>query len=297
MDILILGASGFIGNACYDYFSQNNKVIGVDFKDQYLKGLIIDPDSSVTKKLIADHRFEVIINCAGSANIKESFVSPQSDFLSNTAYLQTILVLIKENSPETKLINISSAAVYGNPEKLPVSEIDKTTPLSPYGVHKLMSEKIMTEYCNLFNIGTLSVRIFSAYGIGLRHQFFFDLYSKLHLNPKQIALFGNGNESRDFIFISDILDAFNLLIGKGKFKGEVYNLASGKESMIKSSALLFAKILDYKGEITFTGKQLEGYPLNWCADISKLSALGFSPKVDLEKGLGLYARWLKNNVA
>ncbi len=297
MKILILGAAGFIGNACYDYFSSENEVSGIDLSDRHLKGLVIDSDFTATKKLIAGKQFDILLNCAGSANIKESFTSPENDFLSNTTYVETILKLLLEYSPNTKFINISSAAVYGNPDKLPISENALTKPLSPYGINKLKSEEIMRGYFTRSNIQTLSVRIFSAYGPGLKQQFFYDLYRKFKTNGDEVALFGTGNESRDFIFISDIAEALNILITSGEFEGEVYNLASGNETFIKDAARTFADILKYKGKLIFTNEQLEGYPLNWCADISRLKDLGFAPKIKLEQGLDLYANWLKNTGA
>jgi len=295
MNILILGASGFIGNACYGFFSQNNVVTGVDIRDSHAKGLLIDTDLHLTKKLIIEKKFDAIVNCAGSSNIKESFSSPQKDYLSNTAYVENIMQLLKHYSPQTKFINISSAAVYGNPEKLPITENTATSPLSPYGEHKLKTEGILRDYSERFKLKTLSVRIFSAYGIGLKQQFFHDLYSKFKANSEEVKLFGTGKESRDFIFISDIVEAFDILIRSGKFNGEIYNLAAGEESFIGDTALLFAEILNYKGKVHFTNEQMEGYPLNWRADIQKLKGLGFAPKVKITEGLKLYADWLKNN--
>lgn len=295
MTILILGASGFIGNACYEHFSKQHAVSGVDLIDHYSKGLILETETGVIEQLIRDKQFQVIINCAGSANIQKSFSDPKADFLSNTAYVERVLVSLKDHSPHTQFINISSAAVYGNPTQLPVSELADTHPLSPYGTHKLMSEELLSEYNRLFKIPTSSVRIFSAYGTGLKKQFFYDLYQRFHSDPKQITLFGTGYESRDFIFISDLVEALDLLITKAAFKGEVYNLASGVESFIHESASLFAGILNYSGKIHFSNEQLEGYPLNWQADISKLKSLGFEPAITLQEGLRRYAQWLKNN--
>lgn len=292
MNIVILGASGFIGNACYDHFSKQHQVIGIDITDRYRKGLIIEKDPAQVKTLLKEQHIDLVLNCAGSANIKESFTNPKADFLANTTYVETVLALLKEQSPRTRFISISSAAVYGNPERLPVSEKDKTHPLSPYGTHKLMSEELLADYSRLFNIPTLSVRIFSAYGVGLHQQFFHDLYHKFKSNADGVNLYGTGKESRDFIYITDITEALSVLMERADFKGEVYNLASGTESFIRPTAELFAGILNYKGRIDFSNEQLEGYPLNWQADISRLKGLGFTPKTELKQGLQQYADWL-----
>ncbi len=288
----MIGASGFIGNACFKYFSVNNQVTGVDCAGAPAKDLYIDADFILTRTLISE-KFDVILNCAGSSNIQGSFTDTGSDFKSNVVFVQQILDAVKTLSPSAKIINLSSAAVYGNPETLPIGENTQPKPLSPYGLHKLLAEQVMQEYARLSGLKTLSVRIFSAYGPGLKRQFFYDLYTKFNSENKQIHLTGTGGESRDFIYISDITRALELLMDKGEFNGSVYNLATQHESFIDHSARLFAGICGYKGEIKFSQKQFEGYPLNWKADTGKLTSLGFSPKVNLEQGLQLYFNWLK----
>ena len=294
MKILIIGASGFIGNFCFNYFSKKNETVGIDI-NSFSKNIIVDPDMNLISQVIAK-KFDVIINCAGSSNIQNSFTDTANDFKLNVSYVKDVLEYVKTFSPETKVINLSSAAVYGNPKTLPIKEASDTSPLSPYGKHKLLSEQILKDNHHLHNLNTLSVRIFSAYGPGLKRQFFYDLYSKLKSNPTKVELYGTGNESRDFVFICDIADALEILIHKVAFKGEVYNIASGTESFISETAKSFAKIVNYKGEIIFTNDQIEGYPINWKADISKLTALGFMPKINLEEGLHHYYNWIKNEI-
>lgn len=296
MKVLILGASGFIGSACLEHFSKKNEAVGLDRINSSSKDIITDPDNVLLQDLVAK-KFDVIINCAGSSNVQGSFTNTENDLRLNVTFVEDLLEHVKNLSPGTKIINLSSAAVYGNPKTLPINENCETAPLSPYGSHKLRSEQAMEEYNRLFNLNTLSVRIFSAYGPGLKRQFFYDLYSKFNLNSNNVDLYGTGKESRDFIFVSDIIKAFETLIEKGSFKGEIYNVASGEESQIVKTAKLFAEIASYKGKITFTNEKIEGYPINWKADISKLMSLGFSPKVKLEEGLKLYYTWLKKENA
>ena len=293
MKILVIGASGFIGNACYNYFSEKHETVGVDCINKSSNKILIDSDNTLIPVLIAK-KFDVILNCAGSSNIQNSFTNTANDLKLNVTFVKDILELIKNSSPDTKIINLSSAAVYGNPTELPIQESAETKPLSPYGFHKLKSEQLLEEYNRIYKINTLSVRIFSAYGPGLKRQFFYDLYSKFNLNNSTVALYGTGNESRDFIFVTDIINALEILIRNGLFKGEVYNVASGEESYINNAAKVFSKVANYPGTITFTNEQIEGYPINWKANIRKLSALGFSPKIKLEEGLKLYYNWLKN---
>lgn len=292
MTVLIIGASGFIGNACFNYFSKKNETVGIDRINTSSNTIIIDNDLKIIPNLIAK-KFDVIVNCAGSSNIQDSFINTNNDLKLNVTFVKDLLELVRTSSPATKVINLSSAAVYGNPKNLPIKETDPCGPLSPYGLHKQQSEEVMKEHHLRFNLNTLSVRIFSAYGPGLKRQFFHDLYSKFNSGNNTVDLYGTGNESRDFVFISDIVEALDILINKGSFTGEIYNIASGKESFINATAQLFSKITGYTGTLIFTDEHIEGYPINWRADISKLNAMGFSPKIELEEGLKLYYSWLK----
>ena len=92
--------------------------------------------------------------------------------------MQKILVAIRDRNSSCKFINFSSAAVYGNPKFLPITENSVCKPLFPYGFHKLQSELLLTEYYNFFGLKTCSLRVFSAYGPLLKKQLFWDLYQK-----------------------------------------------------------------------------------------------------------------------
>lgn len=292
MKVLIIGASGFIGRACFSNFSRVSETIGFSRSGLSHNNFIVGATPEILPALVKQ-KFDVIINCVGSSNIQDSFLNSSADFESNVSFTQYVLDLIKNLSKETKFINLSSAAVYGNPAKLPVTETTPLSPLSPYGFHKLLSEDIVARYTAFFGLNALSVRIFSAYGPGLNRQLFHDLYTKFTAGHKTIELVGTGKESRDFIFISDITSALEVLINKAAFRGETYNLGSQQESFIQPTAQLFADICNFKGDITFNQQQFKGYPNNWKADIAKLSSLGYSPKIPLKEGLSKYFNWLK----
>ncbi|HVA98845.1 MAG TPA: NAD-dependent epimerase/dehydratase family protein, partial [Bacteroidia bacterium] len=182
--------------------------------------------------------------------------------------------------------------VYGNPNSLPINEYAETKPLSPYGYHKLLSEKLFSEYHRFFNLKTCSLRIFSAYGPGLKKQLFWDIYTK-NLTNKTINLFGTGKESRDFIYISDLIKAVACVLKNANFKGETINVASGIEIVIGNAANLFLESIDSEKSLLFNGEEKSGDPKNWKADISELKKLGFEPAITLKEGLKEYSKWLK----
>lgn len=295
MKILVIGSKGFIGQHALDYFRwKNHEVLGCDVVTDYEDAnyVQIDATNSDYHFIFENHEIDVCVNCSGAASVPLSLQFPLKDFSLNTLNVFKILDAIRTLQPKCKFLNLSSAAVYGNPTSLPIAERSILKPLSPYGLHKLQAEQICTEFHTYYNIATCSVRIFSAYGNGLKKQLFWDMYKKC-CNGGEIELYGTGNESRDFIHIDDIVIALELVIENAEFLGEAINLANGEEFSIKTVADLFAKHLDVAVEIRFNNQVKAGDPLNWRADISILKAMGYQPKVSLEDGIENYIGWVK----
>jgi dTDP-glucose 4,6-dehydratase/UDP-glucose 4-epimerase len=137
------------------------------------------------------------------------------------------------------------------------------------------------------------MRVFSAYGPGLKKQLFWDLYQKTR-KRKVIELLGTGDESRDYIFVEDLIRVSEAIVEKSRLKGEVINVATGIETTIREAATTFIKAMDWDGEICFSGSKREGDPENWCADITKIKEMGYSPEFSLDAGLKVYCRWLRD---
>jgi UDP-glucose 4-epimerase len=291
MNILVIGSEGFIGSHCERYFSQNHLVLSCDVVNQD-KNNYFNLQNKSMQSILGNHTVDVCVNCSGSSNVADSFHNPLNDFELNTKNVSVFLDAIRLIQPDCKFINLSSAAVYGNPAELPVSEQTKIAPISNYGFHKVYAEQVCTQYSQVYNLKTISIRIFSAYGPGLKKQLLWDIYQKAKNNQDQIELFGTGMETRDFIFIEDILEAIEVLIDNAEFKGESYNLASGVETKINDVSHLLLEKLNWRGEINFNKKEIEGYPKYWRSDVTKIKKLGFESKVNLEKGIEETAKWM-----
>lgn len=201
-----------------------------------------------------------------------------------------VLDSLRKYQPACKYIHISSAAVYGNPKILPVAENDLIAPVSPYGYHKWMSEIICKEYSNLYGLQIAVVRPFSVYGAGLKKQLIWDICEKIK-NSDIITLYGSGNESRDFLHVSDLCELINKIILKSEFNADIYNAATGIETTIHEVANIFEKNFKKQKRIFFSGEFKVGDPINWRADISKINELGFIQTVSLEKGISDYIDW------
>jgi UDP-glucose 4-epimerase len=295
MNVLIIGCKGFIGSSCAHYFSKIHQVTGADISpDNHSNSYSYQrlTDNFSFDEILSSQSFDVCINASGSAHVAFSFENPATDFELNVLNVHRLLIAIRNHNPSCKIINFSSASVYGNPVLLPISENSPSNPLSPYGFHKLQSEYLMKEYHNFFGLKTSSLRIFSAYGPGLKKQLFWDLYQKAAHSDK-IELFGSGNESRDYIYIDDLCTLIELVINQSKFKGETINAANGVEITNAYAAETFLSLLDFTGSLTFTGIERTGDPLNWKADINTIKEMGYSQKISFEAGLEKYKAWLR----
>jgi len=294
MKILIIGSKGFVGRHVIDYFNsqESYQVTGCDIlEDQsqdYFRVDVFYPDYT---GVFQAHKFDVCINCSGAANVSESFADPLKDYTLNCVNVYKILETIRKLNPSCRFLNLSSAAVYGNPSSLPIKEDQRLSPLSPYGDHKLQAEIICKEFNQYFNIKTCSVRVFSAYGPKLSKQIFWDIYQKA-LKSKEITLFGTGNESRDFIYINDLAIALECVIKHADFNAEAYNIASGIEVKISEAANTLIEYLGMGNTINFNHQTKSGDPVNWHADISKLKSFGFMPSYKIHDGLKETAQWM-----
>ena len=294
MKILIVGSKGFIGGHCVTYFrDKGHEIWQVDtVSDSYPNYYQVNQTFTDYGAILQTTKFDICINASGSAHVSFSFDKPDIDFELNVLNVHKLLVALRRFNPSCKFVNFSSAAVYGNPQSLPINEDSSIGPLSPYGFHKLQSEYLLTEYHKFFGLRTCNLRVFSAYGPGLRKQLFWDLYTKLKLSS-QVVLFGTGAETRDFIYVDDLVRALDLIIQNSTFTGESINLASGIETSIAEAAACFFSKFSSDVQVAFSGKEKQGDPINWKADISSLKACGYEPKVLIDEGLINYIEWLR----
>ena len=297
MKVLITGANGFIGSHLSCYFqSQGYSVTGWDIaKSPNARQIeIVDmTDFSVVLKCLQELKPDMIVHCSGAADVGKSVLNPELDYISNVTITHNLMFAIHSlHLHHVRVVFLSSAAVYGNPDSLPIAESASLNPLSPYALHKMMCENIF-EYFYRNDIADVKiVRIFSAYGEGLKKQIFWDMYKKV-IQTGKLAMYGTGNESRDYIYIDDLVNAIYLVATKAPRNELIYNVANGEEITIRSVAELFAIAtgVDLKN-ITFNGQEREGDPINWCADITKLARLGYQKKYDLAMGLECYVKWV-----
>jgi UDP-glucose 4-epimerase len=276
LKVIIFGSKGFLGSSLLKMFGVENCVAinNVDLLNE-----------------VSLSQCDILINCAGASSVPSSLIDPSNDFERNVILVKDILDRIRlSGNKNIRFVNLSSAAVYGNPQNLPIKESHMCQPISPYGSHKMMAEELCSYYNNCFGIKTVSLRIFSAYGIGQRKMLLWDLHQKIVNSNGEIILFGTGNESRDFIHTEDIYRQLILAINNSNFDGEAINVANGKEVYIKDVVEIYKKHYPKSFTYEFNGENRPGDPLNWCAEISRMSDWGYVNSVGIESGVADYIK-------
>ena len=184
VSVLITGAAGFIGRqVAAKYAEQGVRVVGMgrgDWHDWRDYGLSEWLSAEVTLATLLEWGGtpDIILHCAGGASVGFSVDSPAVDFDLTVRTTSHILEYIRVQSPATRLVYPSSAAVYGKVKSLPISEDTPLNPMSPYGTHKLMAETLCQLYSQQFDLSIAIVRLFSIYGMGLRKQLLWDACRK-----------------------------------------------------------------------------------------------------------------------
>ena len=297
---LITGVTGFIGRYVARYFSsQGWSVIGIGTSPpenaplaNLKKYFCLKLPNSDLNEILQEHPPSICIHCAGRASVPLSVSEPVSDFYTNSVITFELLNAIRLHSPNCKFVFLSSAAVYGNPQSLPVSETQTVSPISPYGFHKFMCEQICLEFTKVYGLQTASLRIFSAYGPGLRRQVVWDICQQA-ITQGSLLLQGTGQEGRDFIHALDIAKALSVVVKSAPMTGEVYNLGTGREVKISELATMVLNSLEVDFLPQFDGIVPNGNPLNWQADISRLKSIGFNPSVELARGIKTFVNWCR----
>lgn len=298
---LVTGAAGFIGGyMAAEMASAGWKVVGLDGASPENSGMPKGADYCSMRlphkefsTLISALKPDACIHCAGRASVPDSLRDPAADFSSSVMVTHALLEDLKRHAPSCFFLYLSSAAVYGQPDVLPVGESAPPRPQSPYGYHKWMSELLVSQFAELHGVRGCSARIFSAFGQGLKRQILWEMGSQLVLDG-QIRLIGTGKESRDFIHVTEVARMLRLLLDRSPGDGEVYNVASGVETSIESLAHQLTAAVPGAKPPVFGNQSRTGDPLHWKADITKGRALGFVTPPPIGEFLPKYMNWVKS---
>jgi UDP-glucose 4-epimerase len=292
--ILVTGGAGFIGfHLCkklleftpnltiYDNLSSGKLENVKDLpKANFVKGDILD-----LKKLCNVEKADLIFHLAAQVVVPYSMENPIEDFETNAR--GTLNVLEKARKDNARLVFASSAAVYGNPTKIPTPEDYDPNPFSCYGLSKVVGEEYCNMYVNQYGLDITILRFANVYGSRC-HGVISDFLDKINENPAKLEIIGTGLQSRDFVHVSDAVDALMLSAVRENALGQTFNIGFGKTTKIIDLAKMILKILNLsdKTVITTTNVSWKGDINTIWFDISKAKKeLKWHPKISLEDNL------------
>ena len=268
-------------------------------------------DLNSLRKIFIKHKPKIVINLAAQAGVRESIKNPKIFITSNILGFHNILECCREFNIEN-LIYASSSSVYGNNKKKPFSEDDFVDhPVSLYAATKKSNELMAHNYSQLYKIPSTGLRFFTVYGPWGRPDMAPMIFAKNIYLKKPINIFNNGNLSRDFTYIDDIIEVLTRLIYKPATQSEnfnpdkpipsqsncphrIFNVGNGNETQLMDFIKILENELGQKAIKRFTSMQ-KGDVFATLADTSYIKEwTGFAPNTSIEEGIKKFAQWFRS---
>jgi len=295
--VIVTGGAGFIGsNLCRTLLEQGAKVTAFDnlysgkieyIEDLMNKGLIFAQEDIRDKSALekAMKNCKVVFHLAAQTSVPFSMENPKEDCEINV--VGTVNVLEAARKASARVVFASSCAVYGNPEKRPTPETYPTHPIAFYGLTKLLGENYCRFYQETYGLEVVMFRIFNVYGPDC-HGAIYDFLKKLKKTPDKLEVLGTGKQSRDFVYVSDMVNALIKAATIPEAAGQVFNIGTGTTTSVAELARMIVDILGLKKvDIYFKGGQA------WAGDMDitlannskAVNTLQWKPQVNLREGL------------
>lgn len=286
--VLVTGGVGFIGKHTVNELLKNNySVIVVDIKEEqqansFYKYYRADVSDKSLKKIFQENRIDYIIHLSALPSVADSIKMPLLDCKDNYQATVNLCTLAQEYKVK-KFIFSSTAAVYANPQYLPVDEKHPTSFLSPYAITKNASEQfikysgldyIIFRYANVYGPGQ---SCFGEAGVVAK---FFDLMSK----NEPITIHGNGMQYRDFVYVEDVAKA-NVLALQTDIQNEVINVSTNSRTSINELVSIMKEEIGYKLEPVYTGSRAGDIEKSVLSNEKLISLFHFIPQIDIHTGI------------
>jgi nucleoside-diphosphate-sugar epimerase len=310
---LVTGAAGFVGShLCERLLREGHRVIGLDvFADYYPRTL---KEANLTDVRGApDFRFvegdltrldlaplvgeaEYIFHQAGQPGVRPSWGKDFDVYLDcNVRATQRLLETVRTVGRVQCLVYASSSSVYGETRDLPLREDSPTRPYSPYGVTKLAAEHLCSLYHGNYALPTVSLRYFTVYGPRQRPDMGFHKFIRAALEDRPIVIYGDGEQTRDFTFVTDAVEANWLAVAPGAV-GKVFNIGGGSRVSVNQVLATLEDILGRPIRREHQAAQPGDVSHTWADTRRAKDTLGFVPKVSLQEGLAREVAWLKEAI-
>ncbi|GAB5051448.1 NAD-dependent epimerase/dehydratase family protein [Pediococcus ethanolidurans] len=308
--VLVTGGAGFIGSNLVDKLVKDGDQITV--VDDLSMGLIDNlpqnkqvkfyhetiTNHKFMKSLLIKEKFDYIYLLAAVASVADSVARPyETHQVNQEANIYILEIIRKYHLKVKKLLFSSSAAIYGSNPELPKKENSIVDPLTPYAIDKFSTERFVIDCGKLYGIPTVAVRFFNVYGPRQNpkspYSGVLSLISQAIMHHSTFTLFGDGTQTRDFVFVDDVIQALILLTKKSDIVHQVFNVGSGEHVSLLQVINTYEIIAGVSLKIVNRSQRV-GDIKNSYADIDKLMKVGYKPIFDIYKGLKLYWESLKN---
>lgn len=309
MRVLVTGCAGFVGSHLSEALvARGHEVIGIDcFTDYYarerkednLRRLRFEPRFTLHEADLATADLaplvagvDLVYHQAGQPGVRASWGENFATYTVNNVLATQRLLEALKGRPLKKFVYASSSSIYGDAEAYPTTETTLPRPVSPYGVTKLSAEQLVYLYWRNFGLPTISLRYFTVYGPRQRPDMAFHRFIRAILEGRPIQVFGDGEQTRDFTYIGDIVAA-NLAAGKCDAAGVALNIGGGSRVSVNQVLAVLARHLDRPLHVRYSGTE-HGDVRHTSADTSLAAELlGYAPQVSLERGLAAEAAWVE----
>ncbi len=309
MKCLVTGAAGFIGSHISEaLIGQGHEVVGIDcFTDYYardikesnLSTLRDSPRFTMVEADLLEYDLErllegveAVFHEAAQAGVRASWGQSFRIYTENNIRATQRLLETARTLPLKRFVYASSSSIYGDAVELPVRETALPQPVSPYGVSKLAAEHLCHLYRVNYGVPTVALRYFTVYGPRQRPDMGFHKFIRALLSGEEIVIYGDGNQTRDFTFVSDAVAA-NLACAEADVAGQVFNIGGGSRVSVNYVLDVLQRLSGLEARLHYIENQ-KGDVRDTHGDTTRArDALGFRPSVTIEEGLRAELEWLQ----
>lgn len=300
---IVTGCAGFIGsNLCDRLLAEGHEVIGIDcFTDYYathikqanIEQALQHPRFQLINRNIIEidwikllDKSQLLFHQAAQAGVRSSWGTQFTEYTrNNIEATQVILEAAKKSDNLQRLVMASTSSVYGDAETMPTPETACPKPVSPYGITKLAAERLASLYHKNFGVPVVMLRYFTVYGPRQRPEMAFSKFIRAISQQQPIELYGDGEQSRDFTFVSDVVEANLKAAFVPDIAGEIFNIGGGSRVTLRHAVEQIGSIIGHPVRYLKEDSQ-PGDARHTSADITKAKKiLGYTPQVDLLTGL------------
>jgi len=312
MRALVTGCAGFVGSHLTEaLLDDGHDVVGVDMLlDNYSSRIklgnlalarefdefafvLLDLSDAELEPLVED--CDVMFHLAAEPGVRTSWGDRFASYERNNVLATQRLLEAAKPWPEKRVVYASSSSIYGDAERLPTGEETVPRPYSPYGVTKLAAEHLCSLYHGNFGLATVALRYFSVYGPRQRPDMAFNRFCRAALADESLLVFGDGEQTRDFTFVGDVVAATRAAALAPSAQGRVYNVGGGSRVSVNEALALIESFSGGPLDVSYLDAE-DGDVRNTGADTSRARRdLGFSPETSVEEGLAAEFEWMREH--